>query len=52
MLFFRDVGTTNAWNLEKTTRNINWTAPSIEVHCLYGSNVATVEKFVYNFVNI
>jgi len=48
----RDIGIPNAWEFKKDNEKyqLDFTAPGVEVHCLYGSKVETVEKFVYNFI--
>lgn len=37
------------WELRKDTKpyTLNFTAPGVEVHCLYGTGVPTVEKLYY-----
>lgn len=48
-----DIGVPNAWEFRKDNEKyqMDFTAPGVEVHCLYGSNVTTVEKYVYNLYN-
>lgn len=45
----RDIDVPNAWEFRKDNEKyqLDFTAPGVEVHCLYGSKVNTVEKFVY-----
>lgn len=37
------------WEMMKDTEQykLNFTAPGVEVHCLYGSGVSTVERLLY-----
>lgn len=46
---YRDIDVPNAWEFRKDNEKyqLDFTAPGVEVHCLYGSKVNTVEKFVY-----
>lgn len=46
---YRDIDVPNAWEFKKDNEKyqLDFTAPGVEVHCLYGSKVDTVEKFVY-----
>lgn len=39
----------NGWEMKKDTDpyQVNLTAPGVEVHCLFGVNVDTVEKLYY-----
>ncbi|XP_012229348.1 lysosomal phospholipase A and acyltransferase-like [Linepithema humile] len=48
--YFIDIGIPNAWEFRKDNEKyqLDFTAPGVEVHCLYGSNVDTVEKLLYN----
>lgn len=50
---YRDIGVPNAWEFRKDNEKyqLDFTAPGVEVHCLYGSKVDTVEKFVYYFLS-
>lgn len=45
---FRDIGVPNAWEFRKDNEKyqLDFTAPGVEVHCLYGSKVQTVEKYI------
>lgn len=47
----RNIGVPNAWEFKKDNEKyqLDFTAPGVEVHCLYGSKVDTVEKFVHLF---
>lgn len=47
--YFKDINYMNGWEMKKDTDpfRINVTAPGVEVHCLYGVNVDTVEKLYY-----
>lgn len=44
----RDINVPNAWEFRKDNEKyqLNLTAPGVEVHCLYGSKVQTVEKYI------
>ncbi|XP_029156457.1 group XV phospholipase A2-like [Nylanderia fulva] len=47
--YFIDIGVPNAWEFRKDNEKyqLDFTAPGVEVHCLYGSKVQTVEKLYY-----
>lgn len=47
--YFADIGVPNAWEFRKDNEKyqLDFTAPGVEVHCLYGSKVNTVEKLYY-----
>lgn len=46
--FFNDLRYPNGWEMRKDTiKYTDFTAPGVEVHCLYGSNVSTVELLDY-----
>ncbi|KAM0732660.1 Lysosomal phospholipase A and acyltransferase [Formica fusca] len=47
--YFIDIGIPNAWEFKKDNEKyqLDFTAPGVEVHCLYGSKVQTVEKLYY-----
>ncbi|EFN76868.1 group XV phospholipase A2 isoform X1 [Harpegnathos saltator] len=47
--YFIDIGVPNAWEFRKDNEKyqLDFTAPGVEVHCLYGSKVDTVEKLYY-----
>ncbi|CAL1688468.1 unnamed protein product [Lasius platythorax] len=47
--YFIDIGVPDAWEFRKDNEKyqLDFTAPSVEVHCLYGSKVQTVEKLYY-----
>ncbi|KAB0798285.1 hypothetical protein PPYR_09278 [Photinus pyralis] len=47
--YFKDIQFMDGWEMKKDTDpfRINITAPGVEVHCLYGINVPTVEKLYY-----
>ncbi|XP_050448560.1 phospholipase A2 group XV-like [Cataglyphis hispanica] len=47
--YFIDIGIPNAWEFRKDNEKyqLDFTAPGVEVHCLYGSKVQTVEKLYY-----
>lgn len=42
----RGIGFPNGWEMRKDTEpyQLNFQPPGVEVHCLYGVNVTTVEK--------
>ncbi|CAK9805558.1 Phospholipase A2 group XV [Anthophora quadrimaculata] len=44
-----DIGVPNAWEFRKDNEKyqLDFTAPGVEVHCLYGNNVDTVQKLYY-----
>lgn len=43
--FFDDLGYPNGWEMRKDSQKYidNFAAPNIEIHCLYGSKINTVE---------
>ncbi|XP_052758628.1 phospholipase A2 group XV-like [Galleria mellonella] len=47
--WFADMDLPDAWEMFKDTQKYksDFTAPGVEVHCLYGSNISTVERLVY-----
>ncbi|XP_044742751.1 phospholipase A2 group XV-like isoform X2 [Chrysoperla carnea] len=47
--FFKDLQYPVGWEMRKDTQNytLNFAAPGVEVHCLYGSNLPTVERLNY-----
>lgn len=47
--FFDDIDYPTGWEMRKDTVQymMDFTAPDVELHCLYGSNVTTVERLVY-----
>ncbi|CAG9864368.1 unnamed protein product [Phyllotreta striolata] len=47
--FFKGIGYPNGWEMRKDTEpyQLQFKPPGVEVHCLYGSNVQTVEKLYY-----
>ncbi|XP_077275869.1 lysosomal phospholipase A and acyltransferase isoform X1 [Temnothorax americanus] len=47
--YFIDIDVSNAWEFRKDNEKyqLDFTAPGVEVHCLYGSKVNTVEKLYY-----
>ncbi|CAH1105701.1 unnamed protein product [Psylliodes chrysocephalus] len=47
--FFKGIGFTDGWEMRKDTEpyQINFHPPGVEVHCLYGSSVDTVERLYY-----
>ncbi|CAK9831228.1 Phospholipase A2 group XV [Anthophora retusa] len=44
-----DIGVPNAWEFRKDNEKyqLDFTAPGVEVHCLYGNNIDTVQKLYY-----
>ncbi|CAH4012107.1 phospholipase A2 group XV-like [Pieris brassicae] len=46
---FTDMDVPNAWEMRKDTQQFtqDFSAPGVEVHCVYGYNISTVEKLVY-----
>ncbi|CAK9799552.1 Phospholipase A2 group XV [Anthophora plagiata] len=44
-----DIGVPNAWEFRKNNEKyqLDFTAPGVEVHCLYGNSVDTVQKLYY-----
>lgn len=47
--FFIDLNHTMGWEMRKDSMNYttNFTPPGVEVHCLYGRNVSSVESIHY-----
>ncbi|XP_037882913.1 phospholipase A2 group XV-like [Glossina fuscipes] len=47
--FFNDLGFRNGWEMRKNTMRyvLNFNPPDVELHCLYGDRVPTVEQLVY-----
>ncbi|KAH0953681.1 hypothetical protein HN011_005543 [Eciton burchellii] len=47
--YFMDIGVPNAWEFRKDNEKyqLDFTAPGVQVHCLYGNKVNTVEKLYY-----
>ncbi|XP_057334018.1 phospholipase A2 group XV-like [Microplitis mediator] len=47
--FFLDINVPNGWEFRKDTEKFqtDFTAPGVEVHCLHGINVGTVERLYY-----
>lgn len=47
--FFIDINYLDGWEMKVDTEpyTLNFTAPGVEVHCLYGTEVPTVEKLYY-----
>lgn len=46
---FTDMELPDAWEMRKDTEKFTkqFTAPGVEVHCIYGYNISTVERLVY-----
>ncbi|KAL4710278.1 hypothetical protein ACJJTC_003558 [Scirpophaga incertulas] len=46
---FTDMDLPNAWEMHKDTQKYtaDFTPPGVEVHCIYGYNITTVERLVY-----
>ncbi|XP_072937181.1 lysosomal phospholipase A and acyltransferase-like [Epargyreus clarus] len=46
---FTDMEVPNAWEMRKDTEKYtqDFSPPGVELHCLYGYNISTVEKLVY-----
>ncbi|XP_046961873.1 phospholipase A2 group XV-like [Vanessa cardui] len=46
---FTDMELPNAWEMRRDTEEFSrdFSAPGVELHCLYGYNVSTVERLVY-----
>ncbi|XP_049868362.1 phospholipase A2 group XV-like [Pectinophora gossypiella] len=46
---FIDMELPNAWEMRKDTERFSsdFSAPGVELHCLYGYNISTVERLVY-----
>lgn len=44
----RDINVPNGWEFRKDNEKyqLDFTAPEVEVHCLYGNGIDTVEKYV------
>lgn len=47
--FFLDINVPNGWEFRKDNEKyqLDFTAPGVEVHCLHGSKVNTVERLYY-----
>uniref|UniRef100_A0A1A9WZY5 Group XV phospholipase A2 n=1 Tax=Glossina brevipalpis TaxID=37001 RepID=A0A1A9WZY5_9MUSC len=47
--FFNDVGFPNGWEMRKDTMRhvLNFSPPDVELHCLYGDGIATVQQLAY-----
>ncbi|KAJ8958547.1 hypothetical protein NQ314_006386 [Rhamnusium bicolor] len=47
--FFKGISFPDGWEMRKDTEpyQLNYNPPGVEVHCLYGVNVNTVEKLYY-----
>ncbi|KAJ8918232.1 hypothetical protein NQ315_014102 [Exocentrus adspersus] len=47
--FFKGISFPDGWEMRKDTEpyQLNFKSPGVEVHCLYGFNVSTVEKLYY-----
>lgn len=44
-----DIGYPNGWEMRKDTLPYtDFTAPGVEVHCMYGEGLPTVERFAQN----
>ncbi|XP_075737502.1 lysosomal phospholipase A and acyltransferase-like [Rhipicephalus microplus] len=48
--FFKDIGFTDGYEMYKDTRSfmLDTTAPGVEIHCLHGRNVSTIERIEYH----
>lgn len=48
--FFRDIGFPDGFEMYKDTRPyiLNNAAPGVEVHCLHGQNISTIERIEYH----
>lgn len=48
--FFEDLGNPIAWEMRKDTMqySINYSPPDVELHCLYGNGLDTVERLRYS----
>ncbi|GBP70031.1 Group XV phospholipase A2 [Eumeta japonica] len=46
---FLDMDLPNAWEMRKDTERYtkDFSAPGVELHCIFGTNITTVEKLVY-----
>ncbi|XP_023217052.1 group XV phospholipase A2-like isoform X1 [Centruroides sculpturatus] len=47
--FFEDINYTTGWEMWKDVRGLihNMTPPGVEIHCLHGANVSTIERLYY-----
>lgn len=47
--FFTEISFPDAWEMWQDTQAYkhNFTAPGVEVHCLHGNNVKTIERLIY-----
>uniref|UniRef100_A0A1A9WZY4 Group XV phospholipase A2 n=1 Tax=Glossina brevipalpis TaxID=37001 RepID=A0A1A9WZY4_9MUSC len=52
--FFNDVGFRNGWEMRKDNMRhvLNFSPPDVELHCIYGDGLATVERLNYEKENI
>lgn len=52
--FFNDIDFPEGWEMRKDNihYSLNFAPPDVELHCLYGSQVPTVEKLVYKKDNL
>ncbi|XP_055848995.1 phospholipase A2 group XV-like [Episyrphus balteatus] len=52
--FFNDIDYRDGWEMRKDNikYSLNFAPPDVEMHCLYGSGVPTVEKLVYKKDNL
>lgn len=48
---YRDINVPNGWEFRKDNEKyqLNFTAPEVEVHCLYGSGIDTVQRYLIIF---
>lgn len=48
--FFKDIGFTDGYEMYKDTKSfmLDTTAPGVEIHCLHGRNVSTIERIEYH----
>lgn len=47
--FFEDIGYPTAWEMRKDNLKFveNFAAPNVEIHCLYSSQMPTIERMIY-----
>lgn len=52
--YFNDIDFINGWEMRKDNikYSLNFSPPDVELHCLYGSQVPTVEKLIYKKGNL